>query len=69
MDHEFWRHTSVFMKNQMDFEEPPVTLSVEEIWNRVRDLPKVMEFPQSKIPGYGVTYNWTKQNIFWELLY
>ncbi|XP_070010780.1 uncharacterized protein [Nicotiana sylvestris] len=70
MDHEFRRNTSAFMKNQTDFEEPLSPLSPEEIWNRVRFLPKVTESPMSnKIPGYGVTHNWTKQRIFWELPY
>ncbi|XP_019240825.1 PREDICTED: uncharacterized protein LOC109220814 [Nicotiana attenuata] len=70
IDHEFRRNTSAFMKNQTDFEEPPSPLSPEEIWNRVRFLPKVTESPMSnKIPGYGVTHNWTKQSIFWELPY
>ncbi|XP_075074775.1 uncharacterized protein LOC142162330 [Nicotiana tabacum] len=70
MDHEFRRNTSAFMKNQTDFEEPLSPLSPEEIWNRVRFLPMVTESPMSnKIPGYGVTHNWTKQRIFWELPY
>ncbi|XP_019226099.1 PREDICTED: uncharacterized protein LOC109207610 [Nicotiana attenuata] len=70
MDHEFRRNTSAFMKNQTDYEEPPSVLSPEEIWNRVRDLPKVTESPlPNKIRGYGVTHNWTKQSIFWELPY
>ncbi|XP_075091894.1 uncharacterized protein LOC107830110 [Nicotiana tabacum] len=69
-DHEFRRNTSAFMKNQTDYEEPPSVLSPEEIWNRVRSIPKVTESPMSnKIPGYGVTHNWTKQSIFWELPY
>ncbi|XP_019230115.1 PREDICTED: uncharacterized protein LOC109211070 [Nicotiana attenuata] len=70
MDHEFRKNSSAFMKNQTDYEEPPSVLSPEEIWNRVRDLPKVAESPlPNKIPGYGVTHNWTKQSIFWELPY
>ncbi|KAL3363355.1 hypothetical protein AABB24_012577 [Solanum stoloniferum] len=68
-DHEFRRNTSAFMKNQTDFEDPPATLSPEEMWHRVRDLPKVTDSPSSKIPSYGVTHNWTKQSIFWELPY
>ncbi|XP_009611817.2 uncharacterized protein [Nicotiana tomentosiformis] len=64
MDHEFRRNTSAFMKNKTDYEEPPSFLSPEEIWNRVRDLPKVTEYPLAKkISGYGVTHNWTKQSI------
>ncbi|XP_019240549.1 PREDICTED: uncharacterized protein LOC109220542 [Nicotiana attenuata] len=69
MNHEFRRNTSAFMKNRTDFEEPPACLYSEEIRNRVRDMLKVTESPPSKIPGYGVTHNWTKRRIFWELPY
>ncbi|XP_070043072.1 uncharacterized protein [Nicotiana tomentosiformis] len=69
MDHEFRKNTTAFMKNQTDYDEPPPTLSGEKIWERVKDLPKVMESPSTRIPGYGVQYNWTKQSIFWELPY
>ncbi|XP_019240729.1 PREDICTED: uncharacterized protein LOC109220717 [Nicotiana attenuata] len=69
MNHEFRRNTSAFMKNLTDFKEPLACLCSEEIWNRVRDLPKVIESPPSKIPGYGVAHNWTKRSIFWELPY
>ncbi|XP_019246481.1 PREDICTED: uncharacterized protein LOC109226136 [Nicotiana attenuata] len=68
MNHEFRRNTSAFMKNLTDFKEPLACLCSEEIWNRVRDLPKVIESPPSK-SGYGVTHNWTKRSIFWELPY
>ena len=57
MQHEFRRNTSDFMKNKTDFKEPPLILSREEIWDRLRNLPKVTEFPPSRIPGYGVTHN------------
>ncbi|XP_070045792.1 uncharacterized protein [Nicotiana tomentosiformis] len=44
MDHEFRRNTSAFMNNKTDYDEPPSVLSPEEIWNRVRDLPKVLGY-------------------------
>ncbi|KAM3378772.1 hypothetical protein P3S68_011185 [Capsicum galapagoense] len=69
MQHEFRRNTSDFIKNKTDFEEPQLILSREEIWDRVRNLPKVIKSPPSRIPGYGVTHNWTKRSIFWELDY
>uniref|UniRef100_A0A1U7YJY3 Uncharacterized protein LOC104248805 n=1 Tax=Nicotiana sylvestris TaxID=4096 RepID=A0A1U7YJY3_NICSY len=69
MDHEFRRNISAFMKNQTDYDEPPPTLSGEEIWERVKYLPKVMESSSARIPGYGIEHNWTKQSIFWELPY
>ena len=57
------------MKNKIDFEEPPPILSREQIWDRVRNLPKVTKYPPSRIPGYGITHNCTKRSIFWELDY
>ncbi|XP_060186702.1 uncharacterized protein LOC132616120 [Lycium barbarum] len=62
MDHEF-------RKNKTEHDLPPPTLSGEQIWERVRDLPKVTETPPSRLNGYGVEHNWTKQSIFWELPY
>ncbi|XP_019251004.1 PREDICTED: uncharacterized protein LOC109229914 [Nicotiana attenuata] len=57
MDHEFRRNTSAFMKNRTDYDEPPTTLSGEEIWERVKNFPKVTESPLLKLPGYGVEHN------------
>ncbi|XP_075103289.1 uncharacterized protein LOC107767631 isoform X1 [Nicotiana tabacum] len=68
MDHGFRRNNSAFMKNRIDYDEPPTILSGEKIWERVKNLPKVTESPLLKLPGYGVVHNWTKQSIFWELL-
>lgn len=56
-DHEFRRNTSAFLKNQTDFEDPPATLSPEEMWHRVRDIPKVTDSPSFKIHAYGIPYN------------
>ncbi|XP_060182571.1 uncharacterized protein LOC132612291 [Lycium barbarum] len=69
MDHEFRSMRNAFRKNKTEHDLPPPTLSGEQIWERVRDLPKVTETPPSRLNGYGVEHNWTKQSIFWELPY
>ncbi|KAF3645218.1 putative glycerol-3-phosphate 2-O-acyltransferase 6-like [Capsicum annuum] len=44
MVHEFRRNTCDFMKNKSNFEEPLPTLSREEIWDRVGNLPKYEKY-------------------------
>ena len=48
---------------------PPLLLTGHQIWERVSQLPKVTEASPSRLPGYGVEHNWTKQSIFWEFPY
>ncbi|XP_059285219.1 uncharacterized protein LOC132038584 [Lycium ferocissimum] len=69
MDHEFRSMKNAFRKNTIEQNYPPPRLSGEEIWERVENLPKVTEEPPYKFDGYGVSHNWTKQSIFWELPY
>ena len=38
-----------------------------KIWERVSQLPEVRESSPSRLPGYNVEHNLTKQSIFWEL--
>lgn len=52
-DHPFRRNVRAFKQNQTEEEGPPPLLTPEQIWGRVRDLPKVTEAGVSKLPGYG----------------
>ncbi|XP_059292009.1 uncharacterized protein LOC132045446 [Lycium ferocissimum] len=69
MDHEFRKMKQAFRKNKTENDPPPRAFSGEEIWGRVCHLLKVTEVTPSRLPGYGVEPNWTKQSIFWELPY
>ncbi|XP_059306308.1 uncharacterized protein LOC132057715 [Lycium ferocissimum] len=69
VDHEFRSMRNAFRKNKTELDLPPPTLSGEQIWERVRDLPKVIETLPSRLNRYGVEHNWMKQSIFWELPY
>ncbi|KAK6791414.1 hypothetical protein RDI58_010495 [Solanum bulbocastanum] len=69
MDHEFRKMKNAFRKNKVESEPPPPLLTGHQIWERVSQLPKVTEASPSRLPGYGVEHNWTKQSIFWELSY
>ena len=40
-----------------------------QIWERVTQLPEAIEDSPSRLHGYGVEHNWTKQSIFWEMSY
>ncbi|XP_076939329.1 uncharacterized protein LOC143607978 [Bidens hawaiensis] len=72
-----------FLKDKVNFLKDKTVSSVrcipqptgEEIWQIVKDLPIVYkgephnsEF-YTKPPGFGITHNWVKRSIFWELPY
>ena len=69
MDHEFRKMKNAFRKNKVESDPQPPLLTGHQIWERVSQLPKVTEASPSRLPGYGVEHNWTKQSIFWELPY
>ncbi|GJW76725.1 uncharacterized protein Tco_0138407 [Tanacetum coccineum] len=53
---------------------PPPQLTGDEIWEQIRYLPTVYEGKpyrprNKKIDGFGLTHNWVKRSIFWELPY
>ena len=59
-----------FRKNTIESEEASIRLIGQQIWDRVRWLPKITEVGKSvRLPSYEVEHNWTKQSIFWELPY
>ena len=41
----------------------------EEIWEAVSSIPNIIEHGSCRVEGYGVTHNWLKQSIFWNLPY
>ncbi|WMV09922.1 hypothetical protein MTR67_003307 [Solanum verrucosum] len=69
MDHEFRKMKNAFRKNKVESDPPTPLLTGHQIWERVSQLPKVIEASPPRLPGYGVEHNWTKQSIFWELPY
>jgi hypothetical protein len=48
---------------------PPLLLSGEELYNVVLVIVFGFQFSKQKFSGFGLTHNWIKQSIFWELLY
>ncbi|XP_070014701.1 uncharacterized protein [Nicotiana sylvestris] len=66
-DGEAWKH---FDWTYPDFASELRNIQLgEEIWETVQNFSKVTEAPPYRFPGYGVTHNWKKQSIFWELPY
>lgn len=73
--HSFWKDVNNFRANKKETVIRPIPYpSGDEIWEQVRHLPTVYEgvpfHPKNeKPPGFGVTHNWVKRSIFWELPY
>jgi hypothetical protein len=63
-----------FCKGVREKELAPPRLSGDEVWQRIRDYPRIIDRPSlvmtsERLDGYGVRHNWTKRSIFWNLPY
>jgi len=72
--HPFRRDRKGFSDGSKVLAGPPPELTGEEIWEQVRHFPTVYEGSpfrptNRKISGFGITHNWVKRSIFWELPY
>ncbi|XP_076940317.1 uncharacterized protein LOC143609445 [Bidens hawaiensis] len=61
---------NIAVKHEIHLPEP----SGEEIWQTIQHFPTVYQGKPygkgyKKPPGFGVTHNWVKRSIFWELPY
>jgi hypothetical protein len=65
------RNKNDFVHGEIETREPPHYLTSQQVWNKVKDIPKVevVGGVASKPHGYGQTHNWTKKSIFWDLPY
>ncbi|XP_058774870.1 uncharacterized protein LOC131649136 isoform X2 [Vicia villosa] len=68
-DHAFRRNKVAFYKNRIETREPPPRLSGEQVWKKVSGLPKVTNTRKCIVDGRGISHNWTKRSIFWDLPY
>ncbi|XP_009103472.2 uncharacterized protein LOC103829553 [Brassica rapa] len=79
-DHPYRKNTQAFRRGKTVLDPPPPWLTGEEILreriNNIEGLSSSVECggnghdnPSKIISGYGVTYNWVKKSIFWELPY
>ncbi|WVZ51446.1 hypothetical protein U9M48_002593, partial [Paspalum notatum var. saurae] len=70
--HHFWRAKQKFTKDREENDGPLIRRSSREIYDRVMLLPQIQfgtKVQSQKIDGFGVTHNWVKRSIFWELPY
>jgi len=75
----FLPHNQRYRKNRKDFfvgrvknDVVPPRLSSEELFDVVSEYGEIVFGLQSgkqKFPGFGLTHNWVKRSIFWELSY
>jgi hypothetical protein len=75
----FLPHNHRYRKNRKDFfvgrvenDVAPPRLSGEELFDVVSEYGEIVFGLQSgkqKFPGFGLTHNWVKRSIFWELPY
>ncbi|KAL2318436.1 hypothetical protein Fmac_032312 [Flemingia macrophylla] len=69
-NHTFRKNKKSFIKGKVETAGPPPTLTPDQVWHRVKDLPLVTESPNlPKLRGYGESHNWRKRSIFWDLPY
>ncbi|WJX83272.1 hypothetical protein P8452_65944 [Trifolium repens] len=71
LSHQFRRNKTAFVKGEVETRLPPEYLTGEQVWDKVKDKPKVQVVGgvALKPRGYGLTHNWTKKSIFWDLPY
>ncbi|XP_021279209.1 uncharacterized protein LOC110412894 [Herrania umbratica] len=72
LNHPFRRQRDKFIKKRVERDFSIPHLSGEEILSRLNLLPNIpfgTKCGEEKIPSYGVTHNWVKKSIFWELPY
>ena len=68
-DHPFRRSKRRFTKNRTESDGPPNFLNGEQLWEFIRDFPKVTVGPFDTLLGYNQYHNWTKRSMFWDLPY
>lgn len=70
INHPFRKNRRDFLRGIVRMDVPPRRHSGVQILERLRDIPKVVDFGSvGSTPGYGKKHHWTKHSIFWDLLY
>jgi hypothetical protein len=72
MNHKYRKNINDFFVSRVENVVAPPRLSGEELYDVVSEYDDIVFGFQSgkqKFPGFGLTYNWVKQSIFWELSY
>src|SRR3954469_22286013 len=62
-------------KGKIELDPPPPKRNGEDIWSRICDYPKIVDLhtiardKPERPEGYGVTHNWDRRSIFWDIPY
>src|SRR5436189_1297637 len=62
-DHRFRRNKKAFWNRHVEASQPPLILTGDEIWERVRHFRRIMDNPsiEDKPEGYGEIHNWDRR--------
>jgi hypothetical protein len=71
-NHRYRKNIKDFFVGRVENDVAPSRLSVEELHDVVSECDDIVFGSQSgkqKFPGFGLTHNWVRRSIFWELPY
>jgi hypothetical protein len=71
-NHRYRKNRNDFFVGKVEKDVAPPCLSGEELHDVISEYGDIMFGLQSgkrKFPGFGLTHNWVKRSIFWELPY
>ena len=71
-NHRYRKNKKDFFVSRVEKDVAPPCLSGDELYDVVSEYDDIMFGFQSgkqKFPGFGLTHNWVKRSIFWELSY
>jgi len=71
-DHRYRKNKNDFFFGIVEKDVAPPRLSGEELHDAVSEYGDIvfgLQLGKKKFPGFGLTHNWVKRSIFWELSY
>jgi len=71
-NHRYRKNKKDFFVSIVEKDVAPLRLSGEELHDVVLkydDIVFGLQLGKQKFPGFGLTHNWVKRSIFWELPY
>ena len=72
LNHRYRKKKNDFFVGRVEKDVAPPRLSGEELFDVMSEYDEIVFGLQSgkqKFPGFGLTHNWVKRSIFWELPY
>jgi hypothetical protein len=72
LNHRYKKNRKNFFIGRVEKDVVPLRLSGEELHDvisKYNDIVIGLHSGKQKFPGFGLTYNWAKRSIFWELPY